>query len=298
MEGPARAVHEDPALVDPAARSVTLDHGYKTRDVYVLFHGLSNCPTQFRKLADLIYKSGANVVIPRMPYHGYRDRMTDAQAHLTARSMIANAQASIDHAHHLGDHVTVVGLSAGGVTAAWVAQNRPDVDRAFLIAPFFAIGFLPDWLTVPSRTIFAALPNSFIFWDPRQGQNLKGSPYAYPRFSTRAMAQLIRLGVTVFVQARRTAPAVRHIEIITNPTDLAVNNARTATLVRIWKRHGARVITDPNPEPPGPFTGSTVRLYEFPAPWHLPHDLIDPWHPDQQTDKVYPILLKQFGIRK
>jgi len=306
MEGPKRAVHENPALVDPAARSVTLNHGRKTKDVYVLLHGLSNCPTQFRQFGDILYRSGANVVIPRMPYHGYLDRMTEAQEHLTARSMIANAQATLDHAHTLGQRVTVVGLSAGGVTAAWVAQNRPDVHRVYLLAPFFSIGFLPDWFTVPTRDIFATLPNSFVFWDPRQGRNLKGSPYAYPRFSTRAMSQLIRLGTTVFAEARHTAPAVRHIEIITNPADLAVNNARTTSLVKLWQKHGAVVLTEPNPEPSPAPAGSrnpktptaTIKLYEFPGQWDLPHDFIDPWHPDQQIDKVYPILLQQLGIKR
>ncbi len=281
LEGPARATHEDLTLVDPAARSVTLTHGRKTKDVYILLHGLSNAPTQFRQFGDLLYRSGANVVIPRMPYHGYLDRMTEAQEHLTARSMIANAEAALAHAHTLGEHVTVVGLSAGGVTAAWIAQNRPDVDRVFLLAPFFAIGFLPDWFTVPTRDIFATLPNSFVWWDPRQGRNLKGSPYAYPRFSTRAMSQLIRLGTTVFAEARRTAPAVRYIEIITNPADLAVNNARTTALVKLWEKRRT----------------SQIKLYEFPGQWDLPHDFIDPWHPDRQIDRVYPILLQQLGIK-
>lgn len=281
MEGRARLTPEDFSLVDPKAASVTLNHGYQTKTVYVLFHGLSNCPPQFRQFGDLLYKSGSNVVILRLPFHGYLDRMTEAQKDLTAKILIANAEAALAHAHTLGQRIYVVGLSAGGVTAAWVAQNRSDVDHVILLTPFFSIGFLPDWMTVPTRELFSILPNAFVWWDPRQRRSLKGSPFAYPRFSTRAVGQLIELGTQVFAEARQAPPKALKIEILTNPADLAVNNARTAALVKLWEKRA-----------PG-----RVKIFALPPEWDLPHDFIDPWQPDQQTDRVYPILLEKFGIK-
>jgi len=272
---------EDPRLIDPQTLGVTLSHGRKTREVYVLLHGLTNCPPQFRRLADLLYRSGANVVIPRFPFHGYRDRMTDAHQNLSAPLLISTAEAALAQARPLGRKVNVIGFSAGGVTAAWVAQNRSDVNQVMLLAPFFSIGFLPDWMALPTRDLFSTLPNAFIWWDPRQGRNLKGSPFAYPRFSTRAVSQLIELGARVFADARREAPRARKIEILVNPADLAVNNARTAALRKLWERRA-----------PG-----TVKFRSLPAEWKLPHDFVDPWHPDQRIDQIYPIILRQLGIQ-
>jgi len=35
-----------------------------------------------------------------------------------------------------------------------------------------------------------------------------------------------------------------------------------------------------------------VHTYEFPESDHLPHDLIDPSNPDQDTELVYPVVTK------
>ena len=37
--------------------------------------------------------------------------------------------------------------------------------------------------------------------------------------------------------------------------------------------------------------GSAVETYEFPAEEGLPHDVIDRYQPDQQIDRVYPLLI-------
>ena len=46
---------------------------------------------------------------------------------------------AVDIAAGLGDQVTIAGLSAGGVVAAWAAQHRRDVHRAVLIAPSLGV---------------------------------------------------------------------------------------------------------------------------------------------------------------
>ncbi len=40
--------------------------------------------------------------------------------------------------------VTLIGSSFGGLTAAWIAQNQPQVEKLVLLAPAF--GFLSHWL--------------------------------------------------------------------------------------------------------------------------------------------------------
>jgi hypothetical protein len=37
--------------------------------------------------------------------------------------------------------------------------------------------------------------------------------------------------------------------------------------------------------------GGNADTYAFPAEWKLIHDLIDPDQPQQQTSRVYPVLV-------
>src|SRR5947209_12395254 len=68
--------------VNPACRTRVYTHGAPTERVIVCLHGLTNCPAQFDSLARLAYASGSNVIVPRLPMHGYADRMTPALAGL------------------------------------------------------------------------------------------------------------------------------------------------------------------------------------------------------------------------
>lgn len=99
-----------------------------------------------------------------------------------------------------------------------------------------------------------------------------GPPCTYPRRSTRALAQILRLSFAVQAQGQHGPPAARSILVITNANDTSVDNARTAEMVASWRESGADVVT-----------------YEFAADLHLAHDLIDPSQQTQQI--VYPQLV-------
>lgn len=62
--------------IHPEAMTVELNHGHKTDEVFVLLHGITNTPVQFREFAEILFLRGANVLIPRMPFHGHEDRLT------------------------------------------------------------------------------------------------------------------------------------------------------------------------------------------------------------------------------
>src|SRR5215207_5252922 len=62
-------------------------HGAQTEHVIVLLHGFTNCPQQFKELSKQYYETGCNVFIPRMPYHGLSDRLTDALLNLSAENL-------------------------------------------------------------------------------------------------------------------------------------------------------------------------------------------------------------------
>src|SRR5689334_18043326 len=85
------------------------DHGLQTEHMIVLIHGFTNCPEQFNELGKQYYEAGYNVFIPRMPYHGLADRLTEALVNLTAEGLTVFGDQMIDIAHGLGKKVTVMG---------------------------------------------------------------------------------------------------------------------------------------------------------------------------------------------
>jgi len=258
--------------VRPECRSKVLDHGARTRDVYVLLHGLTNCPAQFAKFADLLYARGANVLLLRLPYHGLADRMTTESAKLTAGDLVASATEAVNLAHGYGERVTVIGLSVSGVTAAWIAQTRSDVDLAVVIAPFFAPNGLPNWGITPLANLLCRLPNGFVWWDSKERENLAGSPYSYPRFATRTLGETMRLGLDVFSRARMWPPAAQRVLIVTSPADRAISMPRVRQLATLW--------------------GPRAQSLSFPTDWNILHDCIDPAQPGAQVERVYPKLLE------
>ncbi len=272
-------VADAPPGINAACRSTVLDHGRRTPDVYVLLHGLTNCPAQFRAFGDQLYSAGANVIIPRTPYHGLADRLTDDQRLLTAQAMIDSANLAIDLARGYGERVTVIGLSVNAVTAAWLAQTRADIDRAVVIAPFFApTGISRTWIPPLTRSL-TRLPNLFIWWDPRKKTELPGSPFSYPRFATRPIAEVMGLGLDVFERAAAEPPAAAQILVVTSAADTAVNNDLAAELVELWRVRA-----------PG-----RVATFEFPLEQEIPHDAIDPAQPGARIDIVYPALFEQIN---
>jgi len=269
----AQAYEADQPLHD-GGRSIVLTHGHPTERVFVLLHGLTNAPRQFRELGEKLFATGANVVIPRLAHHGLADRMTDAHAAMTAQDLIRYAQYGVDLAQGLGEKVTVVGLSVSGISAAWLAQNRDDIDEVFLLAPLFGPAVIPDPLTPAFAAAMTRLPNKLMWWDPRVRENLPGPPYNYPRFPTRALGEALRLGLATAQPDRELR--VNRLGVILTEGDLAVNNRRTKRLVEQWRA------ASPHTE---------VFLHEFPAAENIPHDFIDPLQPDARTDKVNALLV-------
>lgn len=269
----------DSSGIGEECRTRLMTHGRRTAHAIVMLHGLTNCPAQFDSLARLSFARGANVLIPRLPRHGFRDRMTGELAHLEAREMRVFTDRVLDAAAGLGDHVTVVGLSIGGTLAAWAAQERADVDRAVLIAPMLGAAFAPGaWTPVVSR-LGGTLPNLFVWWDDSLKQDLKGPRHVYPRFATRAVAATLRIGWLVRDAALHRPPACRSVVMVTVGGDRAVDNRLLAEIVSAWRRSGDR----------------TIETYEFPEAMRLNHDIVDPDQVGGNVALTYPVLTKAIG---
>lgn len=258
----------------PVAQTIFLTHNQKVERAVVFIHGYTNCPNQFRVLGEHMYQLGYNVLITPLPYHGLPDRMTDEHAKLTAEQMVEYTSRALDIAQGLGERVTMVGLSAGGNMAAWAAQNRSDLNRAVVISPVFGYQQIPISLTPILANLFLVLPNHFRWWIPELGEK-GGTENSYPRFSTRATANILRLGYAVQKQARKERIAANSVVMVTNGNDNSVHSVPIRNLVDNWRKMGGKVIT-----------------YEYPAELGLGHDFIDPEQPYAKTDQAYPKLIE------
>jgi acetyl esterase/lipase len=192
---------------------------------------------------------------------------------LTAKDLLECASSMIAIAHGLGERVIYSGLSVGGTMAAWVAQYRPDVEQAVLIAPAFTISRgLGISISRFVMRLFLIMPNVMT---QRIRPFKEGPPHNYHGFSTRGLGEMMRLGFSVFDTAKTRKPAAQSVLVITNASDPAVDNNITRQLVKRWQASGME----------------HIETYEFDANYQLIHDVIDPQQPGQQTELVYPILL-------
>ena len=272
-ERAARFDDGETAPLSPAGRSKLYAHGGPADNSVVLFHGLTNCVQQYAALAPELQARGANVFVPRLPRHGLADRRHNGLEKLTAQELRDCATAALEIASGLGRRVTVAGLSAGGVMAAWLAQFRPEVARAVVIAPAFAfggrIGVLAGELEGP---LLRTLPN---FGLERFGDHKDILDHAYFNFPSRALGQVMLLGTEVRRAARRHAPVAGSIQVILNEADTAVNDDVTTALIKRWRGAGYK----------------DLNVFEFPKQRNLIHDIVDPAQRRQQTAYTYPILL-------
>jgi esterase/lipase len=256
------------------SRTRLWSQGKKAKHALVYYHGYTNAPPQFKILGEDLCKQGYNVLAARLPYHGLNDPLTTEQCKLTAEDMAALTQETADIAQGLGEKVTIAGLSAGGVMAAWAAQFRADVDLAVVMGPAFGLPFVPSWVSATARSVIGVLPNFYIWWDPRVKEKIVGPAHAYPRFSTKGLAETFRLGNEVRDAAKSTKPAARQIQVVLSDFDTAIHLPTAKQVVAQWKEHGG-----------------SVSEYIFAKDLKIWHDLIDPEQSTQQIDVVYPVVL-------
>lgn len=280
-EGIARLkaiMDRDDDRIARGARTALYVHGRRAPWSLVLLHGFTNNPAQYVDFAPELFVLGVNVVVPRMPFHGYADRMTDALKALTAEMLIESAYEAVDAAAGLGDQVAVAGISMGGSLAAYLGQHRADIATSMPIAPDFGLLKLPRAVLSVLARILLLIPNLFLWWDPRLKE--KQLPLtAYPRFPTHGLMQTVRIGDAVYASAKKQAPRAGRIATVVNTHDPAVSDGAALQVVRRWQQHRASGI-------------DYVQLTNLPKN----HDIIDPGNPLARTDLVYPRLIETLNL--
>ncbi len=260
--------------LNPLCQTQFLTHGKQTDRTIVFVHGYTTCPQQFAELGKRFYALGYNVLIAPLPHHGLADRMTDEQSQIKAEQFMTYGDQVVDIAQGLGKHVTISGISLGGVISGWAVQNRSDVDLAVIISPGFSFKEIPYGLANPIANIFMLMPTTYEWWDSDLKEN-GGPSYAYPRYSKHVLGEILRFGYGLEAQVEQAAPLGKKIIIVTNGNDVSVDNVTTVQVVKTWQAHGANIST-----------------YEFPKNLGLGHDLIDPSQKGAQIELVYAKLIE------
>jgi esterase/lipase len=261
------------AKVTEVNSSRLMTHGEQTDKVYVLIHGWTNSPRQFVELGELLFERGHNVLILRLPHHGFPSGSVGELRNVTPENLSAYGDQTVDVAAGLGEQVEIIGLSVGGAVTSWIAQNRPDVTRVMLISPLFGLDHLPAFVDYFLMNLFSRAPNINLI-DPEEPYR----EHVYRGQSTSGVAQAMRFGESIFKQANSSSPAVTNILVVTNANDSTVDNSHTDELVDIWETSGAAILR-----------------YVFPAVLGLPHDSIDVSEPGTDTDLVYAQILELLG---
>jgi pimeloyl-ACP methyl ester carboxylesterase len=265
---------EEAQNMSPTGRMQLLTHNKKTDRAIILVHGYTSSPQQFHNLGQRFYDLGYNVLIAPLPHHGLADPMTTEHGKLTADELAAYADRTVDIAHGLGRQVIMMGLSAGGVTTAWAAQNRSDIDLAVIISPVFGFKKIPTPFTAAAMNIYGLLPDVFEWWDPVLKEKVLPT-HGYPQYSRHALVEILRLGYAVRDEAAQKPPSANKIVLVLNDNDNRINNEMTEEMETVWMKDRAN-----------------LKTYEFKAGLKLDHDLIDPAQPAQRVDIVYPRIME------
>jgi alpha-beta hydrolase superfamily lysophospholipase len=258
------------AAILPAALPRLYVHDKPVEHAVVLFHGFTNCPQQFDELARRFHARGCNVYVPRIPYHGLKDRLTRDLANLTVDEIAAFATSAFELTRPLGETVSALGLSLGGTMVQWLAQTQP-VDLAVPIAPFLIPYPLPPFIGQPVMRLLATLPSMYFWWDFHIKEKCLPH-YAYPGYPTHALANLVFFGNVIFAEAARAKPNARRCVLVLSDHDNGIDNGSARRMNALWNANGAAY---------------TELLLTGLGPRH---DIIDPTTYPHGRTAVYPKL--------
>ncbi len=263
--------------VGAMGRTLAFDHGRRTDRATLLLHGLSASPRQFLAVAQALHERGHNVFVPRLPRHGYSNRLSEALATMNASQLEACANESLAVARGLGERVTVAGFSLGGLLTGYLAQTQP-LHRAVVVSPFLGVSMLPNIFRLPIARYLLRKPNRFYWWDPflRERQLPE---HGYPRFASHAIAHGLTLAHELLEQSANAAPAADELVVVINKGDSAVNKRAIVRLAKQWFKRKPKAVTVHHLKNVPPFVHDIIEPKRYPAVAHqvLPVlvDLID-----------------------
>ena len=122
---------------DNQARIIWADSSKKekTKIAFLYLHGFSASQAEGDPVhKDLAKKYNANLYLSRLAEHGV-DRGDSSMINLKAGEYEASAEYALAIAERLGNEVVVVGTSAGGTLALYLASRHPEIKAIVLYSP-------------------------------------------------------------------------------------------------------------------------------------------------------------------
>lgn len=256
------ADHESSILrILPDCRSVLLQHGHATDRVAVLLHGMNHSPHQFAHLSQMIFATGANVLVPLAPFHGVKSNRNLNR--VTAEQLQRWGDRAVQIANGLGRKIEVLGFSMGGTVALYLAGVYRHLNRVVAVAP----GLLPKDLDNVSECGREMFVNFFSRVSYRSySKDVPQKPNVIHGYSWTCVAQITRLGR--FVQS--SLPPLCPVVIVWNSLDDTVSND---VIMKYMRQNGLK------------------DEYLFDETYQLPHDLIDWTRAPNIEHAVYPVLV-------
>jgi pimeloyl-ACP methyl ester carboxylesterase len=257
------------------ARSIVLIQRNQSDRVAVLFHGFTASPPQLARISAHLFASGWNVVVPRLPLHGYEDRLTKRFGILDLSMLTDCAETAIAFANTLGSRLLIGGFSLGATLALWMA-HRHAAQRVVAIAPLFGLVVLPAALQSSVARCMLSMPNYFFWWDPFLRER-NGSAYGYPRFATHPVARAL-LGTQSFLNELQThVPRTKEAIFGLNARETTVSNDLARRVATQWKKDSkSRVLIE--------------MICELPPS----HDIFDPSRSGNLADRAFPRIIQLF----
>ena len=255
-------------LIDPNDGTRWWLHEEPVDRVVLAMHGYTNNPRQYDALGPLLFADGHNVIAPRYPYHGYRDRMTTDIARMRMPDWAAAAIEALIIAFDAGARVVTLGISVAATVAAWLAAYFP-VDLAIAISPFTAVRFFPRRANDVLTTVMRTVPDQFVWWDPVHKEE-QLPLHAYPRFSLRTLASTMTFGTTLDTFASDARG--RRVVLVLNAHEPIVNNGVARERFARLNERGVPV--------------ETLVRSDFPPR----HDVIEPAIPTGPDPNVYGLI--------
>lgn len=233
---------EDGERIAEPCRTRLLRPDGEPRGTLIVWHGFTNCPSQFAEVAEELRAAGFVVLLPRMPRHGDRDVLSREIANITAEEVVTFAHHCVDIAAGLPRPISAVGLSAGGALAAWAGATRPEIERIVSLSPFIAPKGVPLALGRLVVRLHRFVPTTYVWWDPLKKTDLGECPPAYPGFPLRAIVPFMHLGESLHDGHTMPSHRLRRVVLVTNPGDFLIRrDAARTTIARMFSGHAEEV---------------------------------------------------------
>lgn len=243
--------------------SQLLHHDRPTSRAFLLLHGFTNCPAQYARIAESLHAAGANVLAPLAEGHGRADGSPHALSDLTAEGLVRWTAEMVAVAAALGDRLTVVGFSFGGVCAAWAARNCDEVAEVVLLSPAYLPWGYPLRAARLLPHLSRVLPERYLWWDPVRRERMVTAPYAYRRLSSRGIGSVFELGQMAWHSTAARGAELERVVLVINESDVAISRAAA------WQSFEDALV---------PLAAHT-EVYRLASKLHYPHDYIDPLGP-------------------